>query len=220
MPQLTPWEVYQWATQCPAWKDKLPLMTAIAMAESGGNTDSENSCCVGLWQVNVLAHTQYTRAQMKNPAQNVQAACAIFKSQGLGAWESFTNGAYKKHTVEVEKSLKNAGVGEKVTEVGPVPESVVKGAENAVKGIGSWTKELGAILGFVGSSSGWLRIGKVLLGAVFLIIAVDELAKASPVSGPNTGSIKKTVEGAATGAALAKTATKAAKGKQAKKASS
>jgi len=85
------------------------------------------------------------------------------------------------------------------TGVGPdVAANAGEKAEQAVKGIGGWTKELGEILGFIGSASGWTRILKVVGGSVLLVIAIDELSKIGP--GPSTN-----VKGTAT-----KVATKAA----------
>ncbi len=194
--QMTPFGIYYLATQCPGWKGKAPLMVAIALAESGGDNNAENYCCVGLWQVNVLAHTQYTRAEMRDPIKNLQAACNIYGKQGLSAWESYTNGAYKKHTDEVNKILKNAGVNEQVSEVGIFPESTVKSAEKAVSGALSWTKQLGEILGFLTSASGWVRIGKVLLGFILVILAVNQLSKIS--GGPDAvGAAKSAAEASA-----------------------
>ena len=59
-------------------------------------------------------------------------------------------------------------------------ESGVDAAKEAVEGAVSWTKDLSKILQFIGSSSGWVRIGKVVLGAGLLVIALSELTKISP----------------------------------------
>lgn len=66
--------------------------------------------------------------------------------------------------------------------------------KSAVENVGSWTGDLAKVLGFIGSSSGWTRILKVVGGSVLLVIAIDELSKIGP--GPNTN-----VKGTATGVA-------------------
>lgn len=72
-----------------------PLMSAIAMAESGGRSDVYNGiCCYGLWQIN--ANHGYSVAQMDDPVQNAREANTILQSQGLGAWCTYTNGAYRQ----------------------------------------------------------------------------------------------------------------------------
>jgi hypothetical protein len=43
-----------------------------------------------------------------------------------------------------------------------------------------WTKELGEVLHFILSGSGWLRILKIVGGMVLLVIAVNELMKIGP----------------------------------------
>jgi hypothetical protein len=81
----------------------LQVASAIAMAESGGDSNLVNpgrsgdpEYSVGLWQVNIRAHPQYTEAQMKNPQLN---AAAMFKISNGGTnwypWGSYTNGSYK-----------------------------------------------------------------------------------------------------------------------------
>lgn len=77
------------------------LMAAIAMAESSGNPTAVNhntngSTDYGLWQIN-SSHTQYNANKLlSDPLYNAKAAVAIEKSQGLGAWTTYSSGAYKQ----------------------------------------------------------------------------------------------------------------------------
>lgn len=100
MATLTQGQIYTIALT--AGLENPKLMAAIAMAESSGRTDVVNSIgCVGLWQINqpvhAKAHPTWTVAWLKNPVNNALAAKVIYKSQGLAAWEAYTNGAYKKY---------------------------------------------------------------------------------------------------------------------------
>jgi len=78
------------------------LAAAIAMAESGGvpnalaNTPREYS--VGLWQINLRAHPQWTREEMADPEQNARAAF-ILSNGGVdwSPWSAFKSGAYKRY---------------------------------------------------------------------------------------------------------------------------
>lgn len=78
------------------------LAAAFAMAESGGVPNAINRSSreysVGLWQINLLAHPQYTHEQMADPYQNAAAALAI--SRNGTWWEPWHNtlhsGAYRK----------------------------------------------------------------------------------------------------------------------------
>lgn len=94
--------------------DKSDVAAAIALAESGGNPGAidntaysdqphyhapakgnEPEYSVGLWQVNVLAHRQYSDAALLVPIKNADAAVAISNhGQDFSAWSTYTDGAY------------------------------------------------------------------------------------------------------------------------------
>lgn len=59
--------------------NSLDIGSSIALAESGGNPSigPNASGDVGLFQINIPAHPQYSIAQMKDPVQNAKAALAI-----------------------------------------------------------------------------------------------------------------------------------------------
>lgn len=78
------------------------LMAAIAMAESGGRPDALNpsdnggtQSSFGLWQISNGTHTPPT-ANWSDPRANAQLAIGKLNSQGLGAWGTYTSGAYKQ----------------------------------------------------------------------------------------------------------------------------
>lgn len=72
-------------------RGRAPLMAAIAMAESHGCTSALNSIrACGLWQIH-----PYQNGCLDGPT-NARMAVAKYNSQGLGAWQSYTNGAYKQ----------------------------------------------------------------------------------------------------------------------------
>lgn len=183
------------------------IAVAVCLAESGGNEHASNYCCVGLWQINVLVHTQYTKKAMENGVANVTAACVIFHAAGgWQPWESYTNGSYKQYLPRAQKAVKEwarSGSGENVEGLtepfgGPHSEGAAEATVNAAKSALSWTAELAKVLHFLGSSSGWLRVGKVALGGVLLLIALDELSKIGPGPSVNaTGAAKKLAKGAA-----------------------
>ena len=79
-----------------------PLMAAIALAESSGNSDAINpvdnggtQTSVGLWQVSTGTH-DYPAAWL-TPLGNAQEAVAKLQSQGITAWGTYTSGAYKQY---------------------------------------------------------------------------------------------------------------------------
>jgi lysozyme-like protein len=79
------------------------LMAAIAEAESGGNPDATNpddnggkQTSWGLWQISLGNHVAPSPA-WADPSTNAQLALGKLQTQGLGAWGTYTSGAYKAY---------------------------------------------------------------------------------------------------------------------------
>lgn len=91
------------------------LMAAIAMAESSGNPGEVNSSskATGLWQIEPATWAQYSGglpfSDATNPADNAKVAVAVLKGQGLGAWATYTSGAYKQFISGASKDQVNYG---------------------------------------------------------------------------------------------------------------
>lgn len=107
-------------------KEKIPTMTAIALAESSGRLEAFNpnsqtgDRSYGLFQVNM--HGGLGPARMKqfglknerdlfNPETNVKAAKQILESQGLGAWSVYKGGQYKQFLPAAQKAASSLGAG-------------------------------------------------------------------------------------------------------------
>jgi Lysozyme like domain len=78
-----------------------PTMAAVALAESGGCSTNENTTdnggtqtSWGLWQISNGTHS-VPGPNWSTGAGNAALAVAKWKSQGLGAWGTYTTGAYK-----------------------------------------------------------------------------------------------------------------------------
>lgn len=74
-------------------------MAAVALAESGGNPSAQHrntdgSVDRGLWQIN--SSHGYPAAKSFNPTDNAHQAVAVYRSQGLGAWSTYSSGAYRQ----------------------------------------------------------------------------------------------------------------------------
>lgn len=81
-----------------------PLMAAIAMAESGGNRLANNytdnggtQTSWGLWQISNGTHQWPGGADPNNAMANAKYAVAKYRTQGLGAWGTYTSGAYRQY---------------------------------------------------------------------------------------------------------------------------
>ena len=80
----------------------LDTAVAIALAESSGNTaaigDPTLGVSVGLWQINLKAHPEYTKQQLLDPQANANAAYAVFGDAGsFRPWTTFNTGAYQAY---------------------------------------------------------------------------------------------------------------------------
>mgnify|MGYP000532424405 CR=1 FL=1 len=85
----------------PGWRPV--IMTAIALAESGGWTKAEGDLLLqdsrwgpseGLWQIRVPAGA---RGSMFDVDKNVRAAHVLWERRGFRPWGAFTNGAYLRY---------------------------------------------------------------------------------------------------------------------------
>lgn len=83
-------------------KAMAPLMAAIAMAESGGIAGNTNptdnggtQTSWGLWQISDGTHGWSYGGDPYDPVNNARVAVMKLHSQGLGAWGTYTSGAYK-----------------------------------------------------------------------------------------------------------------------------
>lgn len=82
--------------------DDLNTAVAVALAESSGNPNAVGDLSitpggsVGLWQINLRWHPEYTKEQLQDPQTNANAAHAVFQDAGnsFTPWSTFKSGAY------------------------------------------------------------------------------------------------------------------------------
>lgn len=87
-------------------------MAAIALAESGGNVGAVNkqSGAAGLWQILPSAHPQFDVNRLTtDPNYNAKAAVAVYKSQGFGAWSTYTSGVFRSFLSSAANATINYG---------------------------------------------------------------------------------------------------------------
>lgn len=206
------------------------VMAAIAMAESGGNTGAHNATppdnSYGLWQINMLGDMGPSRRkqfgissnqQLYNPLVNALAAKKIQASQGLSAWSTYTNGAYKKHMSENVSSAPTTAsqaVADKVIDwrdpfdlwpddAGEPPKGFLDeffGDEDSdlidptPDILGGLPEALAKTADFLVNPRSWLRIGYGVLGAVLVAGGLFLMVRNTAVSqtvGKVTSAVKK-----------------------------
>ena len=100
-------------------EDKVATMTAIAMAESSGDSAALNNnpntgdLSYGLWQINMLGDMGPERRklfgiksneELFDPLTNAKAAYKIYELQGYGAWSVYKSGKYRDYMVSAKKA--------------------------------------------------------------------------------------------------------------------
>lgn len=130
MSQLNPQQIASLLQQQGVAKEKIPTMTAIALAESSGRTQAFNprglDKSYGLFQVNMYGGLGPARMKqfglksekdLFDPETNVKAAKQILGSQGLGAWSVYKSGKYKEFLPQAQQAAQ--GLGQPPTEQKP-----------------------------------------------------------------------------------------------------
>lgn len=147
------------------------LMAAIAMAESGGETDAFGPPSGrGLWQIewNVWAARmrQLGLSNPDNPTQNALMAREVLQQQGLGAWVAYTTGRHEQFMGKgqtgvvgnVADFLNPAKLIGKLPGVGDLPEWLGGFGKWTLDQVGDFIKKqaAGLVSGVVGGSvPGW-----------------------------------------------------------------
>jgi murein DD-endopeptidase MepM/ murein hydrolase activator NlpD len=163
------------------------LMAAIALAESNGNPNAYNpSGATGLWQI--LGNPFPGNA--RDPLTNARMAGAKLRTQGLGAWEAYTNGAYRKYLSGSGGVLGKIGdvigaVGgvlgdllsqgadfilDKLPGVGSLPDWIQGLGKHVLGGVTGWVKDkVAGLIGLGGGQDGGMSAtgGKLQLPATF-----------------------------------------------------
>jgi hypothetical protein len=185
-----------------------PLMAAISLAESKGESEAvghyPDATPEGLWQINGKPFD----GNALNPVTNAEMAATKLKSQGLGAWETYTNGDYK--TYYTEKNVKEAstkakldqasflnealedatpgGLGEKLgqeTGEGLAKGTLIKEAEGTIKEGEQAAKAVTSTAEFLEALSEpetWIRVAETLGGLLLLYIAIRQMSGRFEVS--------------------------------------
>lgn len=169
---------------------------AVALAESRGDpkakhTNANGSVDVGLWQINLRAHPQYTQAQMLDPQQNAGAMSSISKTgTDWSAWSTFRSGAYKSFEDRARTAAEEVGLH-------PDDEGVLglggEGSNNPVAVAKNAAEAIGQGVQVIVDAGKWLtdvhNIARVLyvVGGVALgLVAISIVAKPAVTDVVNT----------------------------------
>ena len=118
----------------------VPLGTwvAIALAESGGNTNAHNpngEDSLGLWQINMRAHASWVGSNnLFDPNYNAVAAKRVCDMQGPTAWSVYSNGLYRQYLTRGNTAASSGGsIAPASIQAQPsAPSQVSSGAQAAI----------------------------------------------------------------------------------------
>lgn len=201
---LTAKEVAALAIKAGFPSNVVPTMVAIAKAESGYNEKAKNSIgACGLWQIHPY------QAGCLDAFGNAMMAIAKYRSQGLRAWSTYTNGSYKKYLAEGTRAY--AAAKDNATAIvanlaGKTNVALNEATANAATGgLSDTLSALDKALSFPDRVTNWLanrdnifRIVKVVAGGGLVLLGLGIVAssaayKYSPV-GKLTGQLQKAVK--------------------------
>jgi hypothetical protein len=165
--------------------------SAVALAESSGNTSATNhntdgSTDLGGWQINNKAHPQYNQQQLlSNPLYNAKAAVAISSNgKDWGPWVTYKTGAYKKFLSGFRGPARSGAVPGQINS-GDTAAAAKLESEGITSQSGVLdTLGLGALSSTLDIVGNPIRIGKIIIGGVLLIIALDRLSGIKAIPTP------------------------------------
>jgi hypothetical protein len=169
---------------CPA--GKLNVATAICIAESGGNaaavnvnTDSFKSKDVGLSQVNLHYHPEYTETEMKEPRANARAMGKISNNwTDFRPWATYTSGkyiAFLGQDRKVTNAADSVGPGEPAGTLEQITGAAKETASDL--SLGNIADGVASVVKALFDPSTYLRLGKGFIGLVLILLAVGALLK-------------------------------------------
>jgi hypothetical protein len=173
------------------------IMVGISSAESEGfqtdilgDVDLEDATwgpSVGLWQIRSLKAQTGTGGprdvtRLTDPVFNAQSAYSIYKGQGLKAWTTYTDGAYKAGMSALGSAnpgtggrlgLGTSGVSAAVNAIPAAGAAAISSVTGAVSGLDA----VGAFFGQLGQRATWIRILQVVGGAALIVGGVSIVGK-------------------------------------------
>jgi len=193
--KLTPQQIAGYAAAAGFSPDQIATATAVALAESGGETTATNrnsngSTDYGLWQINTIHGQLLNQGDKFNPLDNAKMALAVYARAG-NKWTPWT--VYKSGTYRAQMPTATLAAGN------PVPPQGGNAGASVTATVGDTTVDasVGAsqssALGSIGSAleafsiltsgSLWLRIGAFILVSCLIGFSLLRLSGADQMVG-------------------------------------
>lgn len=164
--------------------DKVITATAIALAESGGettetNTNTDGSIDTGLWQINSVHrrdHPSWSVSWLKDENNNARAMATVSNGgTNWRPWVAYRTGRYREHLDQVRAAVnaeRTEGGGVSLPGLPGSPGTGLPGAiESPLEALIEVVDILKDVGKWIGNPSNWIRIIQVTGGIVLAIVA-------------------------------------------------
>ena len=168
---------------------QLDVAMGVVWAESRADNHAKNYCCTCLFQVHKvhaagagLSEAEFVKKLEDDPQYCVEQACRVYAEQGWGAWETYTNGSYRKYLGKDADITLSKGT--LTGTVGDVASTV--------------TDPFKDFFSFILSPDTWFRIAKTGFGAFILAVGVGFLIVAGVGKATSNPTVRKAAKVAIT----------------------
>jgi hypothetical protein len=162
--------------------NELATATAVALAESGGETTATNrntngSVDYGLWQINTVHGSLLSQGDKFNPDDNAKMAYTVWSRAGnkWSPWSAYNNQRYR--TFLPQASLA-AAAPTATPASATIPNPTPGGAAMAAAG---GTADILSLISGLTSGGLWTRIGAFLLGGILILFSLWKLTGAGDI---------------------------------------
>jgi hypothetical protein len=208
MTTLTPLQVAAAAYLGGFRGDEIQQAVQVAFAESSWDTNAQNPCCKGLWQINLKAHPEAVNGDWKDPVHNAYNAHNIFVAAGsnwcrtgrppnCNPWAGYGTSAYNKAYGQAhmalaqlrqqmqgkdEKAVAKGILGNLTKDTSPGTPDAVAGTLDAVQNnFIPGVLEIGKFFSALTQGSTWIRIAEGALGVMLLGLGIAAITKGTPI---------------------------------------
>lgn len=182
MAKLTAQQIAGYAKAAGFPDNELATATAVALAESGGETTATNrntngSIDYGLWQINTVHGSLLSQGDKFNPADNAKMAYTVWNGAGRkwSPWSAYNNQRYRTFlpTASLAAAAPTA-----VSASVDIPNPTPGGAAMAAAG---GTADILSLLSGLTSGGLWTRLGAFLLGGILILFSLWKLTGAGDI---------------------------------------
>lgn len=192
MPSLSDTQIVEAVVAAGFPRESWPTAVAVALAESGGNSDATNrntngSTDYGLFQINSIHADLLSKHVWASPVDNAKMALAI-SSNGTNwlPWVAYKTGSHRKFVARAQIAIHMKYPNGKY--YNPSPEEYLGAVPEAVGG------GVSGFFGAVMNGHTWVRIALVIVGAALIYLAILQANKGTILSAAKLAITKKAVK--------------------------